>query len=883
MVDWHTLTVEKTLKKLKTGKNGLSNKKVGNRKRKYGKNTIKVERDVSPFRIFISQFTSLLIVILILAALVLLELGMTVDPGKFIDAVLILAIVIANGVFGFVQDYKAEKNIQALRRMSAPKALIRREGKPVKIPSSEIVPGDILIIEEGTRIPADARLIKSVSMEVNEAILTGESIPVEKKTATLKDKISLAERSNMVFMNTIVARGRGEAVVVATGRKTEVGKIASQLQKIKSEPSKFQEEMNVLGKRIGLGIILLILSMAGVLFVLQIMDTIQIFVTSIALAVAAIPEGLPAVVTLSLALGSRKMLSKKTLVRKLPVVESLGSVNVIVADKTGTMTENQMTVREIWTQGKKIRVTGSGYETEGKFQMDNKAKKKDVKPLIRAGVLCNNAMAEKGFYGDPTEIALLISGLKLGFRRENLEKKYPRVDEIPFSSERKKMTTVHKKRTAFMKGAPEVVLEDCNRILMGGRVRKLSKKKKEEILKINKKMAGRALRVLGFAYRKDLKGKKSQKNVEKKMIFLGLQGMMDPPRKEVKGAIKTARKAGIRVIMATGDNAMTARAIAEELGIKGEVTEGKEIEDLSDKELGKVMEATAVFARVDPHHKVKLLKALQKKDYIVAMTGDGVNDAPSLEKANVGIAMGEKGTDVAKETSDMVLLDDNFKTIVEAVKEGRTIFENIRKFVNYLLTCNLAEVLVVFLMSLFGYLPITAVMLLWINLLTDGLPALALGSDPPPPGIMSRDPRPSEEGVINRRLAYLIGGIGLEMTVLIIAVFLVGLQYGMVVAQTMAFTGFVLFELVRIGVIRYQEHLRMLSNRWLIGAIGTSFLLQLVVLYSPFNSFFGVVPLGTEPWLILILVTAVGWIAAVMMTRFVSRITRTTANPVSGS
>jgi Ca2+-transporting ATPase len=564
------------------------------------------------------------------------------------------------------------------------------------------------------------------------------------------------------------------------------------------------------------------------------------------------------------------MAAKRALARRMRVVESLGTVNVICADKTGTLTENKMTVREIWFNRRLIRVTGRGYEKVGKFILDEKElDPQELFPILRAGMLCNNSQAGEKFQGDPTEIALLISASKAGLEKEELEEKYKRVRELVFTPARKMMTTVHKikrKEISFTKGAPEVVLKKCDRIYLDGKIKKVSSKLRHEILAANEQLAGKALRVLGFAYNEGFR-----KRPEQRMIFLGLQAMADPPRREVAGAIKECQQAGIRIIMITGDNKVTAQAIAKEIGLGTRTLEGKDLDRISDARLSVLAEKVDIFARVTPAHKLRILKALREKKHIIAMTGDGVNDAPALKAAEVGIAMGIRGTDVAKETADMILLDDNFATIRDAVREGRRIFDNLRKFVNYLLPTNLAEVFVIFLASLFGYMPLTVVQILWVNLLTDGFPALALGADPAAPGIMSRPPRPKGEGVINRRLAFLIAAIGTKKTAILLAIFFASLPLGLAVAQTTVFTGFVLYELVRIGVIRQQERLSFFSNKWLLLAIGCSLAAQLAVIYTPLSHFFGTVPLGLFSWALLLLGVVIGWIAAIGITRAVIR------------
>ena len=860
---WHSLTKSKVIKELNTSENGLSNSKAEKRLKKYGKNKISTKNKISPLKIFIKQFTSVLIIILILAAIFSYSIGFI--PGQsphLIDAILILVIVFLNGIFGFVQDYKAEKSITMLKKLSRPKSLILRNGKRKIIDSSKIVPGDVIILKEGDKIPADARIIFERDLKIDESSLTGESIGVQKATKKLKKKTSLEEKKNMVFSNTTVLRGIGKAVVVSTGMDTQIGNIATEISSVKKEKTVFEKEVNKLGKKLGLGIIGII----GIIFLVQVflgdLGIVKIILTSISLAVAAIPEGLPAVVTLTLALGTRKMAKRNSLVRKLSVIESLGAVNVICSDKTGTMTENKMVVKRIYYNGEMIKVTGNGYAPKGTFLHGTKAiKKKNLQKLTKIGMLCNDSEFDENgkIIGDHTEVALLVSAEKSNLNKKDLDKKYKRYDEIPFSRERKMMSTAHKyknKKNLFSKGATDVLLKKCSRIYREGKIKKLSNRERQKIKQMNEKMASQGLRVLAFAY-KPLRKKVHEKN----LVFVGLQGMMDPPRKEVKKALESCKQAGIRTIMITGDHKLTASSIANELGLKGDVLEGRDLEKLSEKQLQRKIKTTNVFARVNPSEKVKILKALKNQQSVVAMTGDGVNDAPALKNADVGISMGKKGTDIAKQTSDMILLDDNFATIKEAVKQGRAIFDNIQKFVNYLLTSNIAEVITVFIISLFGYLPVTAVQLLWINLLTDGMPALALGADPPRKNIMKEKPRGKNESVITQKMIYLMGGIGSLLSILLVSIFFLSIDKGIIYAQTMVFTGLVFFELARIVSIKYNENMSLLKNKWLAFALGLSIFLQLIVIYSPLNTLFGVTPLGINGWVLIL----TGLVAAIIL------------------
>jgi len=834
---WHALPPADVLALLKTSEKGLSEEEAKKRLVSFGENKIEFKKK-SYVRLFLEQFKSPLVIMLIVAALISYFISLMPSRHEHLyDSLLIFAIVIANAIFGFTQEFKAERSLEALAKLASPYAIVLRNGELKKITAEKIVPGDIIMLYAGSIVPADARLLETQELAIDESSLTGESTPVRKQATTLKAKTPLAERKNMVYSGCTVVRGQAKAVVVATGMKTEMGKIAREISQQEKKETPFEQELALLSKKIGFVILGIIIFIAMVQLIRN-------------------PE-----------------VKRKALVRKLSVVESLGSVDVICTDKTGTLTENRMTVTKVYFNNKLYDVTGTGYELAGEFLWrGKKIQVKELVPLLEAGALCNNAVLQKDPIGDPTEIALLVSAAKAGIRPS-----YKRVLEIEFTSERKMMTTVVEKKgklVAYSKGAPEILLEKCSHIYEDGKIKLLSKEKKQKLLKLNNALASQALRVLGFAFKnisKTYLEKRNQKMIEHDMVFLGFQAMIDPPRKEVARAVKICRKAGIRVIMVTGDNLVTAIAIAKQIGIGTRAIEGTHLDSMDEKQLRELVEKTDILARVSPHHKLKILKALQANAHVVAMTGDGVNDAPALAQADVGIAMGQRGTDVAREASDMILLDDNFATIVEAVRQGRTMFANIRNFVNYLLTSNFAEVFAVFFASLAGYLPITAVQLLWINLLTDGFPALALGVDPPRKDAMQRKPKPKEEGIINKRLGWLIGAIGMKKTIMLLAIFFIGLTHGLQVARTMLFTGFVLYEFVRIAVIRYQEKLSWLSNRWLLYAIALSIILQLIVIYTPLGIFFGVVKLGLWSWSILLGGIAIGWIIALWITKLVIR------------
>lgn len=855
--NWHNKSVGEILKKVESSKEGLSVEDAEKRLEKFGKNEIEKGEETSVLEVFLNQFKDFLIIILIAAAII----SFFIHP---IDAVLIVTIVIANGIFGFAQDWKAEKSIQALKEIASPQAIVNRNGEKMVIDSKEVVPGDVIVMTQGSSIPADARLMEQQHLEVDESALTGESVAVDKKTETLDEDTSLADRKNMVYKGAHVVNGRGKAVVVETGMKTEIGKIASQLQEVEEEDTVFQKEINTLGKRLGI-IILVICAILIPILIWQGLGPINSSLTAIALAVGAVPEGLPAVVTLTFALGTKKMVSQNALVRRLPVIESLGSVDTICTDKTGTLTENKMVVQNIYIDSRDIKVTG-GFSDEGKFKEgDEEINPEELEPILNAGTLCSNSeIQEDGdILGDPTEIALIQTARKAGIYRKDLHSEKPRLDEIPFSSKRKRMTTIHRvdgDRVAYIKGAPEVVLERCDRYWDSGEIKKLDEEKKKDFLEKNKDYAQEALRVLGFAFKK-LEDEKSDEDIESNLVFIGLQGMKDPPREGVKEAIEDCRAAGIRTVMVTGDNAVTAKAIGEELGFSGGVVTGEELKKMTEEQLAERIEDIEIFARTSPSDKVKILNALKENGHIVAMTGDGVNDGPALKRADVGTSMGERGTDVAKQASDMILLDDNYRTIRNAIAEGRGVFDNIRKFVNLLISSNAGEVMMVFIAAILFSAekpPLTPVMLLWVNLLTDGLPALALGVDPKAKDIMKRSPKKKDENIIDEKIGFSILWIG--FTVMLVMILFYGHYLGQTTekAMTMALTVFVFMKFSAIIPIRSRYGTPIISNKWLGLAVLSSVVAHLGLLYSPLNEPFGVVPLEISEWT-LILVSAAGF------------------------
>ena len=843
-IQYHAKSLEEVYKELKSSEKGISRDQAERRIHRYGFNEIKVESKINPFKIFLQQFTSPLVWILIVALVISIFLGETVD------AIVIAIIIIANAILGFVQEYRAEKSIEALQKMASPKAHVIRNGQQMKIDSRNVVPGDILILETGDKIPADARLIEIHSLKTQEGALTGESQSVTKKIGTLKQGVSLADRKNMVYSTTTVTSGRGKAIVTGTGMKTEVGKIAHLIQQSQQKQTPLQKKLRDLGKYLTIAVVIVatVVFLAGIL---SGQDATIMFLAAIALAVAAIPEGLPAVITISLAIGVQQMVKKNALVRKLPSVETLGSVSVICSDKTGTLTHNQMTVTKIWMNDTVYDVTGAGYGNEGEFFIGKKkAHPKVLDKILCIGAYCNDAKLhgegkKRDVFGDPTEAALIVSAEKA-----SCDISAKRIDEIPFTSERKMMTTLHDvdgKTVSYTKGSPGIILDKCTQIWSNGKISRLTRERKKQILKENEKFASEALRVLGFAY----KEKATIKDAERDMIFVGFQAMIDPPRKEVKDAIKRCQNAGIRVIMITGDQLTTAKAIAAELGITGEAVSGQDMKKLH---LQSDIKDISIFARVDPKDKLDIVNALKHNNHIVAMTGDGVNDAPALKRADIGISMGLTGTDVAKEASDMILTDDNFTSIVNAVQEGRGIFDNIRKFVNYLLSSNLGEISVILLASLFGLpLPLTAIQILWVNLVTDGLPATALSFDPHAAGIMERKPRPARESILSKELKWDIVTFGLLIGVFCLILFWLYQGSGLMKAQTVAFTALVLFELVRLHTVRQEYQVKMFSNKWLLWAVLVSVLLQLAVIYTPANTWFKTVPLDLIDWGVMII------------------------------
>lgn len=869
MVEFYNLNVKEVLEKLDTNaKQGLSEKEAKKRLKKYGYNELKKIKGIHPLRIFFSQFKNFLILILIIAVIV------SASIGHFIDAAVISIIIILNAILGFLQEFKAERAMEALKKMSPLHARVIENGKEKIINAKDLVPGDVIILEQGDQVPADARVIKSMSLKADEASLTGESVPVSKFIQKISGKAQVGERKNMVFMGTNITFGYGKAVVVETGMNTEFGKIAEMIQKVEEKATPLQKKLKHFSIRLGIAIIIISTLIAAV-GIIQGYEEIKMFITGISLAVAAIPEGLPAIVTITLAIGLQKLAKKNAIVRRLAAAETLGSTTIICSDKTGTLTKNEMNVREIYVDKSTINVSGEALDTDGYFKLQNKLvdplKKPSLEMLLRIGILCNNAKLENHkIIGDPTEGALLIAGKRGGMDKDESLERYPLLFELPFDSNRKRMTTLHKsdnKYFAYTKGAPESILNICDRIYEKGKIRKLTKTKKIEILSVNEEMGGKALRVLGFCFREVKKQKGYNiKHIEKNMIFVGLMGMIDPPRPEVSEAIKKCRNAGIKVKMITGDYKLTAIAIAKEIGLlddrEGKVITGEELDKLNDAGFKKAVEERVIFARVSPQHKLKIVKVLNAKGEVTAVTGDGVNDAPALKEADIGIAMGITGTDVTKEASEMILADDNFATIVSAIEGGRTIYDNIQEFIRYLLSCNAGEVLTMFIAALFlPFLPLTAIQILWMNLVTDGLPAVALGVDPPERDVMESGPRKKMRSIVSKNMVFMILLTGILMCIGTLFVFYNTLPSGELKAGTMAFTTLMMIQMVVVfnsksekTVLRGRE---FFNNKYLFLAVGSSISLQLAVIYLPFfNSIFGTVALSMFDWITIIILCA---------------------------
>ena len=870
----HTYDTEKSLLALETSRSGLNSKHVSERIEKYGKNELVEGEKTAWYVLLISQFNNLLIYILVLSAVISIFLDKVIEP------IAILTIVVLAGVTGFIQEFQAGKALDSLKKMASPTARVLRDGKEVEIPSSELVPGDIIILHAGDKIPADARVIESSNLKIDEAALTGESLPVNKHTDAIpNENTPLGDRKNMLYMGTSVVYGKGLALVVLTGMQTEFGKIANMIESAEQRRTPLLESLDKLGKQLGI----FSLGLATVVSVFDYMrgSTLdEVFLWGVALAVAIIPEALPAVVTITLALGVKRMVRRRALIRKLPAVETLGSTNIICSDKTGTLTQDEMTIRKIYAGGQSYTVTGVGYKPEGDFIKDDKKVSvndvKELERLITYSVLCNDTalVMKEGAWdvlGDPTEGSMLVVAKKAGMDMDTIKKERPRVFDIPFASETKRMSTVNKigdANVAISKGAVEVILDSCTSVIIGDEIKPLTKEEKESILNISLQFASSALRVLAIGVKKLDSDDFSDANIQSGLTFVGMVGMIDPPREEVKAAIKVCEHAGIKPIMITGDHKVTAVAVARELGIMkdGIAVSGVELETMSEEEFQSTVDKAEVYARISPAHKMKIVSALMDRGNIVAMTGDGVNDAPSLKKADIGIAMGITGTDVSKDASDMILTDDNFASIVSAVEEGRSIFENIRKYLVFLLGGNMGTVFGLVAALLIGFpVPLVAVHILFINFIMDGILAITLGVEQPEHGIMNRRPRKMSEGILSKQAVWSILFQGLWIAAVCMGVFVYygGAQIDFDAVKASPYTMSLFYATLVVARIFNGMACRSINesffsyglagNRSLVlGMISTFILTVITINFTPMNVIFSTTPLGLTDWMVVI-------------------------------
>ncbi|MCL6453038.1 MAG: calcium-translocating P-type ATPase, SERCA-type [Alicyclobacillus sp.] len=877
--NWHSLAAKDCLALLEASPAGLSESEVQARRDQVGWNQLVEGDKVSLLTIFLNQFRDFMILVLLAATLISGLLG------EYTDAITIIAIIILNGVLGFVQEVRAERSLAALKELTAPMAKVRRDGKVVTIAAKELVPGDIILLEGGDRVPADGRIVASPGLDVEESSLTGESVPVSKQASAYVDPAApLGDRVNMVYMGTMVTRGKAEVVVTETGMRTEMGKIADLMQQSEDTLTPLQRRLDQMGKVL-VWLALAITALVVVTGVLHGKPLYQMFLAGVSLAVAAIPEGLPAIVTIALALGVQRMIKRRAIVRKLPSVETLGCATVVCSDKTGTLTQNRMTVQRVWVEGQWYRVTGSGYDPTGEFVFEDRAiramRRESLRWLVEIGATCNNATmklvaTEDGEQwacdGDPTEGALLVMAKKAGF--DDPDAVYERIDELPFDSDRKLMSVLVRRGEdiyLLTKGAPDVLLERSTKFFTQGREEPVSAGIRKQVLTANQTMAGQALRNIAFAYRKfrSVEAVKMERDPEQQLVFVGLCGMMDPPRESVYEAIHKCHTAGIRTVMITGDHQATATAIARQLEMlppDGLVVTGTDLDAMSDEELARQVRDIYVYARVTPEHKLRIVKALQSRGEIVAMTGDGVNDAPAIKQADIGIAMGLSGTDVAKEASALVLGDDNFATIVAAVEEGRGIYDNIKKFIRYLLSSNVGEIVTMFVAMLVGLpLPLLPIQILWVNLVTDGLPAIALGVDPAERDIMNRPPRDVNEGIFAKGFSVKILSRGILIGIVTLAVFLYALRtqpQNLVRAQTMAYATLTMAQFILVFDCRSVEggiwKRNLFENIWLVLAVAASLALFLLTIYVPgLAHVFSTVRLSGLEWLIVVVAAAV--------------------------
>ncbi len=898
-LEWHSLGPSAVASRLRTSTaTGLSSREAERRLAEVGPNALAPPRKVSALAMFVGQFQDFMVLALLAAA------GVSVALGEVADALAILAIVTLNAFLGFFQEYRAERSLEALKELSAPAARVIREGVPVEVRAKEVVPGDLLVIEVGDRLPADARIVEQVALEVEESALTGESLPAAKRSDDLlPPECALGDRRNMVFMGTVVTRGRGRAIIVATGMATELGRIAHLIQEGRDEATPLQRRLEHLGRTLVVACVALcaLVSLVGVL---RGEGIVEMFLAGVSLAVAAIPEGLPAVVTIALAIGVQRMGARNAIVRKLPAVETLGCTTVICSDKTGTLTRNEMTLTEFDLAGRVIEVTGAGYAPEGQFLERGRTVHPEhdahLSLALRIGLYCSNAVLTRDgetlgpgeppglsrprragrwtVLGDPTEGALVVAAAKGGVYRDGPGGRARFVHEIPFDPERKRMTTVYqhaKALVAYVKGAPEVVTGLSCSVFEAGATRRMTRADADRILARNASMAARGLRVLAIAYRELSRWPgPDTREIESDLVFVGLAGMVDPPREDARRAIATASRAGVRTLMITGDHAGTALAVARALDLTdrgARAITGVELDRMSDEDLSRAVADTQVYARVSPEHKLRIVRALRASGHIVAMTGDGVNDAPAIKEADIGIAMGVSGTDVTREAAAMVLADDNYATIVAAVQEGRAIYDNIRKFIRYLLACNAGEVLTMLVAAIVGLpLPLVPMQILWMNLVTDGLPAIALGVDPVDPESMNRKPRHPKERVFSRGLGAKIASQGVFIGACTIAVFVVSLflHADIARARTVAFTSLVMAQLLYVFHCRSEYRsvleISLASNPYLIGAVAVSLAMQLAVVYWPaVQDVFHTTTLGLADWLLVLVFS--GWSSALAL------------------
>ncbi len=880
---WHQKTAEQTFKEQQTLPQGLSKKEAEERYQEFGPNELEERKRKTPAGMLLDQFKDFMILVLIAAAVI------SGAIGELKDSIVIVIIVILNAVIGFVQEYRAEKAMEALKKIASLEANVWREGTVMTVPATQVVPGDIVLLEAGRIVPADMRLFEAARLTIDESPLTGESVPVDKKVEPISEEdIPLGDRRNMAYSGTFVTYGRGTGIVVSTGMRTELGRIASLLQEEEELKTPLQRRLARFGQKLALSI----MAICAIVFIVGLIRGEQVllmFLTAVSLAVAAIPEALPAVITISLALGAKRMVERRALIRKLPAVETLGSVTYICSDKTGTLTENKMKVEELYVDGETWTVTGVGYEPVGNFLSQGKALRREdglnVRDTFFKGLaLCNDAhlltqSSKPGgnqIVGDPTEAALVVVAAKRGYHKEALKEAFPRVAEIPFDSERKRMTTIHEKPdggyVSFTKGALDVLLELTVAETTSSGVRTLSTERKRQITKVAEKMAAHGLRVLGLTckFYDSLPQEVLPVSIEDELVFLGIVGILDPPRPEAKEAVSLCKKAGMRPVMVTGDHPLTAKNIARRLGIlnrDGVVMTGEELARLPLEQLEQRAQKVSVYARISPEQKLKIVRALQEKGEMVAMTGDGVNDAPALKRADIGIAMGITGTDVSKEASDMILLDDNFATIVGAVREGRRIYDNIRKFIRYTMTSNSGEIWTIFLAPFLGLpIPLLPIHILWINLVTDGLPGLALAAEPEEKAIMERPPRSPKESVFAHGMAWYIIVIGLLMGGVSLVAMAWAFETGHAHWQTIVFTVLCLSQMGNVLAIRSERTSLftqgLFSNLPLVGAVVLTFVLQMMIIYVPaLQDIFKTQPLSASELILSLVASSVVFLA----------------------